>query len=73
MTEIRIPNLIGPLNFFQAHEDCDQRRIANGTSLSLRHHKGHKSNNKDSCGKSKSYRGSHCLLGAEKIIYKDVE
>ena len=25
-------NLIGPLNFFQAHEDCDQFRIANGTS-----------------------------------------
>ena len=38
-------NLIGPLNFFQAHEDCDRFRIANGTSPLLRHshHKGHRS------------------------------
>ena len=45
-------NLISPLNFFQVHEDCDQFRIANGTSPLLRHHKGHGSNNKDSCNKS---------------------
>ena len=33
--------MIGPLNFFQVREDCDQFRIANGTSLLLCHHKGH--------------------------------
>ena len=45
-------NLIGPLNFFQVREDCDQFRIVNGTGLLLNHHKGHRSNNKDSCSKS---------------------
>ena len=44
-------NLIGPLNFFQGREDCDQFRVANCTSPLLRHHKGHRSNNKDSCSK----------------------
>ena len=47
-------NLIGPSNFFQAHKDCDQFRIANGTSLLLRHHKSQRSNNKDWCNKSNS-------------------
>ena len=46
-------NLIGPLTFFQTLEDCDQFRIANGTSPFSPHHKGHRSNNKDSCSKSK--------------------
>ena len=34
-------------------EDCDQFRIANGASPLVRHHKGHRSNNKDSCSKSR--------------------
>ena len=34
-------NLIGPLNFFQASEECDKFRIANGTSPLLHHHKCH--------------------------------
>ena len=45
-------NLIGPSNLFQADDDCDQFRTANGASLLLRHHEGHSSNNKDSCSKS---------------------
>ena len=45
-------NLIGPLNCFQDRKDCDQFRIANGTSPLLRLHKGHSSNKKDSCSKS---------------------
>ena len=44
---------IEPLNFFQTREDCDQFRIANGASPLLRHHKGHVSNNKDSCSMSR--------------------
>ena len=31
--------MVGPLIFFQAREDCDQARIANGTSPLLSHHK----------------------------------
>ena len=50
-------NLIGPLNFFQAREECDQFRTANGMNSLLRHHKGNRSNNKDACSKSnKTYR-----------------
>ena len=53
--------MISSLNFFQAREDCDQLglqmvrefRIANGTSPWLRHHKGHRSNNKDSKSKGR--------------------
>ena len=45
-------NLIGSLNFFQALEDCDQFRIANGMSPLVRYHKGHRSNKKDSCSES---------------------
>ena len=52
-----------PLNFFQAQEDCDQFRIVNGTSPLLRYHKGHRSNNKDSC--SKSMKDQQDLLSKE--------
>ena len=62
-------NLSGPLNFFQAREDCYRFRVANGTSPLLRHHKGHRSNNKDSCSKSRfslrTCRYSMCKLMIE--------
>ena len=41
-----------PSKFFRARVDCDQFRIASGASPLLRHHKGHRSNIKDSCSKS---------------------
>ena len=52
MIEFRNFATTGPLIFFKTCEDCDQFRIANDTSHLLSHHKGHGSNNKDSCSKS---------------------
>ena len=57
--------MICPLNFFQACEDYDQFRIANGMSPLLRHHKGHRK-----CNKGLARAAS--LVGGQKNAHQSI-